>query len=64
MKVHAIMEVPSFFFFQLFWMLEDAAIFASIIPKEGRTSCSLLSETASLETRIEMIAPSLILLHN
>lgn len=43
-------------------MLQDAVIFASIIPREGRTLRALLCEAASLETRTEMIVPSLILL--
>lgn len=62
MKVHTVKEVDFFFLVRLFWMLQDAVIFASIISKKGRSLCALLCEAASLETRIEKIAPSLILL--
>lgn len=61
MKVHTTEEVP-FFLVQLFWMLQDAVVFASIIPRKGRTFAALLCEAVSLETRTEMIVPSLILL--
>lgn len=65
MQVHTIKEVLFFccclVLVQLFSMLQDAVIFAFIIPR-GRIWGALLCEAASLETRTEMIVPSLILL--
>lgn len=62
MKVHTIKEVIFFFLVQLFWMLQDAVIFTAIILRKGSTWDALLCEASSLETRTEMIIPSLILL--
>lgn len=43
-------------------MLQDAVIFASIIPRKGSTLDALLCEVASLETRTEMIIHSSLIL--
>lgn len=49
-KVHTIKEVL-FFLVQLFWMLQNAVILASIVPRKSRTLDALLHEAAGLEAR-------------